>query len=123
MTTWNCKSVGEEMEKSPCAQGAALPAGPRVEDMLRSDIYTRFLHTLKTLRDINFKDKIFARTLNESPFLAAYFMGILVPMAGACRGETPQAIPATIEPLFRLKAYSLWVQRPAVDVSQGLNVV
>lgn len=97
------------MVKSLCPRGTALPAGVRVEDMLRSDIYTRFLHTLKTLRDINFKDKIFARTLIESLFLTVYFVGISVLTVSVGKGEIPEAFTWATEPLFRVKAYSLWV--------------
>lgn len=78
----NCKSVGEKNGENLWQREAALPAVSRVEDMLRSDIYTRFLHTLKTLRDINFKDKIFACTLNKSLFLHWHFMGIFIPIVG-----------------------------------------
>lgn len=91
------------------SERTALPAGARVEDMLRSDIYTRFLHTLKTLRDINFKDKIFARTFDEGPFLAGDFLSISVPIVRECKAETPEVFNRAIEPLFRVEAYSLWV--------------
>lgn len=91
--------------------------------MLRSDIYTRFLHTLKTLRDINFRDKISARTLNDRPFLPSLSLGILILIEPGREGlESPER-EAIVEPVIRSKAYSLWVQLPAVDVSQGLNVV
>lgn len=53
---------------------------------LASDIYTGFLHTLKTLRDINFRDKISARTLNDRLFLPLCPMRILTPMASRQEG-------------------------------------